>query len=128
MSLAGRLARLPREARDTLFLLAVVACCIAPLAAQIPPWASAMAATLLAWRGWLAASGRPLPGRWVTAVLLALVVLLTVLSHRTIVGRDPGVTLIVMLLALKTLELRARRDAMRSEERRVGKECRSRWS
>src|SRR5574337_892937 len=112
MSLAGRLARLPREARDTLFLLAVVACCIAPLGAHIPPWASAMAATLLAWRGWLAASGRPLPGRWVTAVLLALVVLLTVLSHRTIVGRDPGVTLIVMLLALKMLELRARRDAM----------------
>ncbi|MBS0402999.1 MAG: DUF3488 domain-containing transglutaminase family protein [Proteobacteria bacterium] len=112
MKLAERLSRLPREARDALFLLAVVACCIAPLAAQIPPWASAMAATLLAWRGWLAATARPLPGRWVTAVLLALVVLLTLLSHGTIVGRDAGVTLIVMLLALKMLELRARRDAM----------------
>lgn len=115
MNLAGRLARLPRlprEARDTLFLLAVVACCIAPLAAHIPPWASAMAATLLAWRGWLAGSGRPLPARWVMAVLLVLAVLLTLVSHRTIVGRDAGVTLIVMLLALKTLELRARRDAM----------------
>ena len=115
MTLAGRLAplsRLPRDARDTLFLLAVIACCIAPLAAHLPAWASAMTATLLAWRGWLAVGGRPLPGRWLTALLLALVVLLTLLSHGTIVGRDAGVTLIVMLLALKTLELRARRDAM----------------
>ena len=66
MTLAGRLAplsRLPRDARDTLFLLAVIACCIAPLAAHLPAWASAMTATLLAWRGWLAVGGRPLPGR-----------------------------------------------------------------
>jgi len=34
------------------------------------------------------------------------------MSFGTIVGPDAGVTLIVMLLALKTLELRARRDAM----------------
>src|SRR6476620_7658339 len=32
------------------------------------------------------------------------------MSHRTILGRDAGVTLLVVLLALKTLELRARRD------------------
>ena len=112
MRLTDRLSRLPREARDTLFLLAVVACCVAPLAAHIPAWASAMTGTLLAWRLWLAVGARPLPGRWLTALLLALVVLLTLLSHGRIVGRDAGVTLIVMLLALKTLELRARRDAM----------------
>ncbi|WP_024536963.1 transglutaminase family protein [Comamonas badia] len=107
-----RLASLPRELRDTLFLLAVIACCAAPLVAHIPPWASTLAALLLAWRGWLAWRARPLPGRWVTWVLLALVTALTLASFRTIVGPDAGVTLIVMLLALKTLELRARRDAM----------------
>jgi len=112
MNLPSQLARLPRDARDTLFLLAVIACCVAPLAAHLPAWASAMTALLLAWRAWLAAGSRPLPGRWLTAVLLVLVVALTLLSHGTIVGRDAGVTLIAMLLALKTLELRARRDAM----------------
>ncbi len=112
MNLAGELARLPRDTRDTLFLLAVIACCIGPLVAHLPPWASAMTALLLAWRAWLAWRGQPLPGRWLTALLLALVVLLTLLSHGTIIGRDAGVTLIAMLLALKTLELRARRDAM----------------
>ena len=35
----------------------------------------------------------------------------TLFSHRTLLGRDAGVTLIVVLLTLKTLELRARRDA-----------------
>ena len=112
----SHLSRLPRDARDTLFLLLVVACCIGPLAGHIPVWASGLAALLLAWRGvlaWPASTGqRPLPGRWVTGALLALTVGLTLLTHRTIVGRDAGVTLIVMLLALKTLELRARRDAM----------------
>ncbi len=107
-----RLTLLPRELRDTLFLLAVIACCVAPLVAHIPAWASLLAALLLAWRGWLAWRTRPLPGRWVTWVLLALVTTLTLASFHTIVGPDAGVTLIVMLLALKTLELRARRDAM----------------
>jgi transglutaminase-like putative cysteine protease len=35
----------------------------------------------------------------------------TYATHRTLLGRDAGVTLVVILLALKTLELRARRDA-----------------
>ncbi|MGE4329152.1 DUF3488 and transglutaminase-like domain-containing protein, partial [Diaphorobacter sp.] len=112
MKLSQRLSHLPREARDTLFLLAVVACCVAPLAPHLPAWTSVLTAALLAWRGWLAVQGRALPGRWLIGALLALAVALTLLSHRTIVGRDAGVTLIVLLLALKTLELRARRDAM----------------
>jgi len=112
VNLRSRAAHLPRETRDTLFLLLVIALCLAPLAAHIPAWASAMAALLLAWRalqGWRA---RPLPGRWTTRALLATVLALTLLTHRTILGYEAGVTLIAMLLALKTLELRARRDAM----------------
>ena len=71
MNLAQRLSHLPREARDTLFLLAVVACCVAPLAAYLPLWTSALAAALLAWRGWLAVGARALPGRWMIGALLA---------------------------------------------------------
>ena len=106
------LSRLPREARDTLFLLGVVGWVIAPLTPQIPLWASAFAAALLLARAVLAWQGRPLPGRWVLGGLLALAVAGTGLTFKTVAGRDAGVTLIVLLLALKTLELRARRDAM----------------
>ncbi|MDB5731630.1 MAG: transglutaminase protein, partial [Variovorax sp.] len=60
---------------------------------------------------WLALAGRRLPGLWWRVALLALALLGTWTTHRTLLGRDAGVTLVVVLLALKTLELRARRDA-----------------
>ena len=112
MTLRQTLTSLPRDARDTLFLLFVIVWVIAPQVGNLPVWASAAAAGLLAWRGWLAWAGKPLPGRWAVGALLVLAVAGTLLSHRTILGRDAGVTLIVLLLALKMLELRARRDAM----------------
>ncbi|WBY04053.1 DUF3488 and transglutaminase-like domain-containing protein [Ramlibacter tataouinensis] len=105
------LAALPREARDTLFLLAVIGWLILPQAGRLPAWCIALAAAILGWRGVLAVRGAPLPrSAWVLG-LLAATIAATLLSHRTLLGRDAGVTLIVVLLALKTLELRARRDA-----------------
>ena len=112
MSLRQTLASLPRDARDTLFLLTVIAWVIAPQTDVLPLWTTALAATLLLWRGWLAWTLRPLPRTWLLRILLVLAVAGTVMTHRTILGRDAGVTLIVVLLALKTLEARAQRDAM----------------
>ena len=107
----ARLQTLPREARDTLFLLAVIAWVLVPQVSHLPWWCSALAGAMLLWRGRLAFSGRALPGRWWLLGLLTLAIGATLLTHRTLLGRDAGVTLIVILLALKTLELRARRDA-----------------
>ena len=112
MTLRQTLATLPRDARDTLFLLFVIVWVIAPQASNLPGWTLLLAGGVLLWRGWLAWRGRPLPSRWTVAALLAVAVAGTLLTHRTILGREAGVTLIVMLLALKMLELRARRDAM----------------
>ena len=107
----SRLNALPRDARDTLFLLAVIAWVVLPQVGNLPLWCSALAAGVLAWRGWLALTARPLPGTWWLLGLLAITLGATLFTHRTLLGRDAGVTLIVVLLALKTLELRARRDA-----------------
>jgi transglutaminase-like putative cysteine protease len=112
MSLRQTLATLPRDTRDTLFLLFATAWVIAPQVANLPAWASAMAFGMLLWRGWMAWKARPLPGRWLLTVLVVVAVAGTLFTHRTILGRDAGVTLMVMMLAFKTLELRARRDAM----------------
>jgi transglutaminase-like putative cysteine protease len=106
-----RLRSLPRDARDTLFLLAVIAWVLLPQLPRLPWWCSGLAATILVWRGVLAVRGAPLPGTWWVLGLLAVTIAATLASHRTLLGRDAGVTLIVVLLALKTLELRARRDA-----------------
>ncbi len=109
--LTNPLANLPRDSRDTLFLLVVIAWVLLPHIGHLPWWCSALAVAMLAWRGGLAVTQRPLPGRWVLLACLLLTVAATLVTHRTLLGRDAGVTLIVVLLALKTLELRARRDA-----------------
>jgi transglutaminase-like putative cysteine protease len=106
-----RLHNLPRDARDTLFLLAVIAWIIAPQVPHLPVWCSAMAAVILFWRGMIAVRGQALPSRWWLMALLLLATAGTFYTYRTVLGRDAGVTFIVVLLALKTLELRARRDA-----------------
>jgi transglutaminase-like putative cysteine protease len=106
----NRLEALPRETRDTLFLLAVIAWIVVPQVAHIPAWCTAFAACVLLWRAWLALASKPLPGRGWLLGLLFIAVATTFATHRTVLGRDAGVTLIVVLLALKTLELRARRD------------------
>jgi protein-glutamine gamma-glutamyltransferase len=110
-AILSKAQHLPREARDTLFLLFVIAWVIAPQTPQLPLWCSALAAVVLVWRGLLAWQAKPLPGKWWLGGLLVLAVAATLFTHRTILGRDAGVTLIVVLLALKTLELRAKRDA-----------------
>jgi transglutaminase-like putative cysteine protease len=105
------LRNLPRDSRDTLFLLFVIAWVLLPQVPHLPTWCSALAAAVLVWRGWLAVGNQPLPGRWWLLGLLAVTIAATLFTHRTLLGRDAGVTLLVVLLTLKTLELRARRDA-----------------
>ncbi|MEO8279702.1 MAG: DUF3488 and transglutaminase-like domain-containing protein [Ideonella sp.] len=105
------LARLPRESRDTLFLLAVIAWTISPHTAHLPPWCIALTALVLLWRCRLAITLAPLPGRWWLLGLLALAAGATFMTYQSLLGKEPGVTLAVVLMALKTLELRARRDA-----------------
>jgi len=105
-------ARMTREARDTLFLLAVIGWTLLPHAGHVPVWCSGLAAAILGWRAWLAVGNRPLPGRWVLVGLLLAAGALTFWSERTLLGKEAGVTLLVVLMTLKTLELRARRDAL----------------
>ena len=102
---------LSREGRDTLFLLATIAAVLLPHASHLPSWASAITALILAWRAHLAWSDKPLPGRSVLVSVLLASAALTWLTHRTLLGREAGITLLAMLMAMKTLELRARRDA-----------------
>ena len=67
---------------------------------------------VLAWRARLALGNAALPGRWLLAHGVLVAAALTLWSFRTLLGKEAGVTLLVVLMALKTLELRARRDAM----------------
>ena len=101
-----------REARDTLFMVLLIGWTIAPHLFNLPLWVTGLTGMVLVWRGWLAWRQKPLPGRIVVLALLGLAAVLTFTAQKTLVSKDAGVTLLVVLMALKTLELRARRDAM----------------
>ncbi|MCZ2495594.1 DUF3488 domain-containing protein [Xylophilus sp. Kf1] len=103
---------LPRDSRDTLFLLAVLAWVIAPLSLQMPPWVGALAGCMLGWRALLAWRSAALPRPAVRVALLVVTVAAVFVRFRTLAGYEAGISLAILLLALKTLELRARRDAL----------------
>ncbi|HEX6245005.1 MAG TPA: transglutaminaseTgpA domain-containing protein, partial [Polyangiales bacterium] len=103
---------LPRETRDTLFLLAVIGWTVLPHLARLPWWCVALSALVLVWRAHLALASLRLPGRMPIAALLVIAALLTVWSEQSLFGKEAGVTMLVVLMSLKTLELRARRDAL----------------
>lgn len=103
--------QLPREARDTLFLLGVIGWTVLPHLSHLPLWCTALTGLMLAWRAQLAITNAALPGRWLLVAVLFVATVLTLWTHRTLLGKEAGVTMLVVLVALKTLELRARRDA-----------------
>lgn len=103
---------LPRDTRDTLFLLAVIGWTVLPHLARLPWWCVALSALVLVWRAHLALANLRLPGRVPIAALLVSAVLLTLWSEQSLFGKEAGVTMLVVLMSLKTLELRARRDAL----------------
>jgi protein-glutamine gamma-glutamyltransferase len=107
-----RAARLPRDTRDTLFNIAVVAWTVAPHLLHLTWWCSAMSIGLLLWRARLAVTAASLPGRWTITALLMLAAGLTLWTEGTLLGKEAGITLLAVLMGLKTLELRSRRDAL----------------
>ncbi len=99
-----------RERRDVLVLLAALAFVVMPHFEHLPWWATALLVVLWFWRSWLVVAQRPLPGRFAMLPLLIAATAAVWLEHRTLLGRDAGVTFLLMLLALKLLEMRAKRD------------------
>ncbi len=104
------LRALSRDARDTLFLLSIILWTVAPHVSHLPTWCIAFAGGILAWRARLAVVGGKLPGRWVLLGALALGLGLTLVSLGSLLGRQAGVTMLVVLISIKTLELHAQRD------------------
>jgi hypothetical protein len=99
---------------STPLLYGIVACILlvsAPHAEYLPLWISALCAIMLGWRFYLAWSNKPLPPRWLLLLLTVGSVAGILISFRTLFGREAGVALLILLTALKLLELRSARDA-----------------
>ncbi|MEO1767042.1 transglutaminase TgpA family protein [Thiobacter aerophilum] len=98
--------------RESLAVVLGILLVAAGHAAHLPPWLTLLTATLLGWRlaasqGWV-----PLPGRGLL-ILLALACAASILvAYHTLFGREAGVAMLTLMVALKLMEMRTRRDAV----------------
>lgn len=107
-----RFAMREREVRDTLWLILAILWVLAPFPAILPIWCSLTVAALLIWRSILTCGGRRPPPRAFLLGLMLLAGIAIYLQYRTLFGKDAGVAFVILLLGLKLLELRARRDIL----------------
>src|SRR5437870_7048942 len=91
-------------------LIAGATLAVAPHTLWLPFWADFAATALLIWRAIVSIRAGALPRRWLLILLTFSGAIGVFFSYRTIMGRDPGVTLLVLLLFLKLMETRERRD------------------
>lgn len=101
---------LPREKADILLLLLAAAMVLVPHALHLPPWLSAAVAAPLLWRAVITVRGQQQPPLRVLLPLALPGISGVYLSYGTLLGRDPGVAMLALLLSLKSLEMHGRRD------------------
>ena len=86
---------------------------ILPNLLWMPAWVSVVVLLALAWRLLLeGANGLPKPPAWVRMLITVGVVVYVFFEFRTLLGRQAGITLLTLMLALKFLESSSRRDAL----------------
>lgn len=98
--------------RSLLRLLAVMALVLAPHLWRIPLWEAAAVVALLGWRLLAALRQWQLPGGWLRGLLTLMAFAGVIASFGRINGQNAGTALIVIMAALKLLEMRSRRDVM----------------
>lgn len=91
-------------------LLAAGVCAVAPHALELPLWIIAVFAIGAAWRYACEAFQWYRPGRLVRLALMLLILVAVFRQFSTLLGRDPGMALLISLLGLKFLELKTLRD------------------
>lgn len=99
-------------ASHALWLIGAYLLVAAPHAPRVPWWLAFLAATLVGWRVYLARTRLPLPHRLILVVVVLGTTAGVYLFYGTIFGRDAGVALLLVMIALKLLETRTTRDAM----------------
>ena len=85
---------------------------VAPHFEFIPPWLAAAICGVIAIRFWLWKRGRLTPPRFLIFALVCAGTASILIEYRTLLGREAGVALLAVFMALKLLELKSSRDAV----------------
>lgn len=99
-----------RDKADTLLLLVSCSLVLLPHFGHLPGWIIPACILLLFWRGWVTFRGSRMPPRWLLLPIAALTMVGVYWTHRTLLGQEAGVSMLVLLLSLKLLEMHAKRD------------------
>lgn len=110
----GRLARLSmqlsRDKADTLLLIGAISLVLGPHAGHLPLWVTLLCATTLVWRATITFRGTRMPPSYLLLPLALGAMGGVYITFKTLLGREAGVAMAVMLLAFKLLEMHAKRD------------------
>ncbi|MBD8531317.1 MULTISPECIES: DUF3488 and transglutaminase-like domain-containing protein [unclassified Massilia] len=109
-TLLARFAALPRDKADTLLLLFAALLVLAPHTAHLPAWVSMLCALTLLWRGVITLQGKRMPPSLLLLPLAGAAMFGVAHSYQSLLGRDAGVAMLVLLVTFKMLEMHARRD------------------
>jgi len=85
---------------------------VAPHFEHQPAWLSAFSGLLFAWAAWLWWRDERLPGRWLLIFVVVIGSTGIYIEYRTLFGRDAGVSMLVLFMAMKLLEIKSRRDGV----------------
>lgn len=99
-----------RDKSDTLLLIFACLSVVLMHLSYQAWWINGSAISLMCWRAWLTLSGRRLPSRWLLLPIAITLMACLFLQYRTFLGREAGVAMLIILLALKMLEMHAKRD------------------
>jgi transglutaminase-like putative cysteine protease len=101
---------IPVDRRVLLSLMAAGGFAVAPHAFELPLWIIAVFVAGAAWRYGIEVFQWYRPGRLVRFGLMLLIVVAVFRQYHTLLGRDPGMALLITLIGLKFLELKTTRD------------------
>jgi transglutaminase-like putative cysteine protease len=102
----------PLDVGNVMWLLAAMAFVVGPHLLRLPNWLGIFFLGVVAWRAWIAWSALrspPAPLMWAIALMASIGVFQT---FGRIVGREGGVALLILMAALKLLEMKSQRDVI----------------
>lgn len=102
------------DVRNVLWLLAGMAFVVAPHLLRLPAWIGIFFGVIVAWRAWIAWSALRSPPRMLMWAITIAATVGTFLTYGRIFGRESGTTLLIVMAALKLLEMRSSRDVVLS--------------
>ena len=98
--------------RHVAWLLGSLTLVAAPHAERLPWWIIILVAMLMLWRGYAALYALRLPRQWLLLLIAAGALGGIYITYGRILGRDSGIALLMVMLALKLMEMATLRDAM----------------